>query len=93
MKVGWLFAGRDHRLAQLDRTGAAFRPVVGHDGIVCAGCERLLAHQVHFGVGVGVEAIDGHDDRHAKAAGVVDMRGQIGATCLQQFQIFSRCRP
>ena len=51
-----------------------------------AGFHCLLAHQFDLGVGVGVEAIDGYDDRRQNAR-VATCRHEVGAAALQQFKV------
>ena len=60
--------------------------VLAH-GILGAGLHGALADQLDLRVGVGGEAVDGHDHRDAELAGVLDVLQQVGQALLQQLEV------
>ncbi len=66
---------------------AAFHPVAGDDCIFGAGFDSAFAHQFDLGLGVVLEAVDGHNHRDAEALGILDVGLQVAQTGFKQFQV------
>ncbi len=87
LEVGRLLAGFHDGLGQFRTTGCTLHPdpALGHGE--CAGLGRALADEGHFGVGIVLEAVDGHHHRHTELERVLDVLQQVGQARLQQLQV------
>ena len=76
-----LIDGTHHGLGQLNRAGAALRPMVGHDAFDAELGAELL-EQRDLALGVAREAVDRDDHRHAVFLQILDVALQIGKALL-----------